>query len=138
MKAEDELNSMLKVWDKYGITDHSTRNGAIARNVLGEELGRFEDTPTNYTIDQSTRDRLLVHGRQDVAHALLNTILLTNALIPKKEGRFERWWRLGCTGVGLIAFFGYLYFAKPRCDPGFVPGLVPGSGWVCLAGYKSN
>jgi hypothetical protein len=135
MKAEEDLNSTLKVFDRLDITDHSTRNGAIAKNVLDEELGRFEDTPRNYSIDKATRDRLLVHGRQDVAHALLNTIILTKALV-RNEGRFEKWWRAGWCVLGVAAVFGYLFLAKPECASGFVAGIVPGTGWTCLAGYK--
>jgi len=47
--------------------------GAIARNVLHEEIGLYADAQPTYHLDQETRDRLLAHARQDAAHALINT-----------------------------------------------------------------
>jgi hypothetical protein len=50
-------------------------NGVIARSTLHGELGYLDDgNPTGYDLDDETRDRLIAHGRQDSAHALLNTI----------------------------------------------------------------
>jgi hypothetical protein len=45
-------------------------NHIIARNVLDSELGRFADELPVYHLDQETRDRLLVHARQDAAEAM--------------------------------------------------------------------
>jgi hypothetical protein len=50
-------------------------NHTLALNVLDFDLGRHPELPPNdYGLDQRTRDRLLVHARQDAAEALLHTI----------------------------------------------------------------
>lgn len=41
---------------------------ALGQNILREELGYFGDwTGSGYKLDQTTRDRLLAHSRQDIA-----------------------------------------------------------------------
>jgi hypothetical protein len=43
---------------------------AMAFNVLQKDLGEFEDSTTiDYGLDESTRDRLIAHARQDAAMA---------------------------------------------------------------------
>jgi hypothetical protein len=44
-----------------------------AGNILAADLGRYSDLPPEYNLDEATRDRLIAHTRQEVAHALLNT-----------------------------------------------------------------
>lgn len=60
---------------------------AIAKNLLDEDLGLYGDPPRYYDLDQATRDRLLVHARQDAAHALINTgdILNQLAIIARRS-----------------------------------------------------
>jgi hypothetical protein len=59
----------------------SIENLLIARDVVQEELGRDPEAPQpEYIIDREAADRLLFHTRQDVAHALLNTITLLDNL----------------------------------------------------------
>jgi hypothetical protein len=62
-------------------------NSVVARNTLQEDLGRYSSGGHHYNLDQDTRDRLLVHARQDAAHALLNTISMM------KEMQKSRRWR---------------------------------------------
>ena len=43
---------------------------AMARNILRDDLGEFEDsTGFTYDVDEPTRDRLIAHARQDAAMA---------------------------------------------------------------------
>jgi hypothetical protein len=50
-------------------------NHTLALNLLDFDLGRHPDIPPNdYGLDQRTRDRLLVHARQDAAETLLHAI----------------------------------------------------------------
>jgi hypothetical protein len=60
-------------------------NAAIAKNVLHEELGYYSDQPCSYNLDQSTRDTLLAHARQDAAHALVINISLLRESAQLKE-----------------------------------------------------
>lgn len=66
-----------------GLTSEHQENLAIARNVTNEEMGRYGEHALEYSLQQKTKDTLLAHGRQDVAHALCNTksILDQNARI---------------------------------------------------------
>jgi hypothetical protein len=53
------------------------KNQLIARDVSREELGSDPAAPQpEYVINREATDRLIFHTRQDVAHALLNTITL--------------------------------------------------------------
>jgi hypothetical protein len=46
----------------------SGSNEALGQNILREEIGYFGPWEgPKYSLDQETRDRLLAHGRQDVA-----------------------------------------------------------------------
>lgn len=84
--AEEHLKWQLGFASRYGIKKPSELNALTARNVLHEELGYF-DGPSgrNYQIDQDVRDRLIVHGRQDAAHALLNSITILEEISRLKR-----------------------------------------------------
>lgn len=71
-----------------------------ARNVLADDLGRFDDSArVDYDLDQPTRDRLLVHSRQDVA-------MLYYALVKvEREARTARVWSWACLLVLLIVLY---------------------------------
>lgn len=45
-------------------------DAATAQNVLHEDLGYFATKSAEYDLDQTTRDKLLAHARQDAAHAV--------------------------------------------------------------------
>jgi hypothetical protein len=68
------------------------KNRLIAQDVTREELGRDPAAPQpEYVIDRQATDRLLFHTRQDVAHALLNTItLLENVRKLERRSRNNR------------------------------------------------
>jgi hypothetical protein len=68
------------------------KNQLIARDVAREELGRDPASPQpEYVMDREAIDRLLFHTRQDVAHALLNTItLLDNVRKLERRSRNNR------------------------------------------------
>jgi hypothetical protein len=70
-EAEKVLASVLEMTPKSA--GASKTNYAVARNVFQEEIGRYGEFAIEYHFNQQTRDILLAHGRQDVAHALLNT-----------------------------------------------------------------
>lgn len=71
-----------------------------ARNVLDDDLGRFDDSgKVDYDLDQPTRDRLLAHSRQDVA-------MVYFALVKaEQEARTARMW----SWVGLLVSLIVLY-----------------------------
>ncbi len=58
----------------YG-PDAFRENGIIAREIAHEPVEALghEHRSSDYYLDERARDSLLVHGRQDAAHALLNT-----------------------------------------------------------------
>jgi hypothetical protein len=70
-EAEKTLASALAMVPKSG--GASKANYLIARNVFQEEIGRYGEFDMEYRFNQKTNDILLAHGRQDAAHALLNT-----------------------------------------------------------------
>lgn len=72
-EAETVLAAALEEIPK---SDVSKANCLIARNVFHEEIGLYGGFDFGYQFDQQKRDILLAYGRQDVAHALLNTISL--------------------------------------------------------------
>jgi hypothetical protein len=89
--AEATLRDILDSLEKYGPTE-SNRNLIVAKNTMDEELGRFGKEHLNeYHFDELTRDRLVVHTRQDAAHALCNTISLLDkiSLLNRRISRFE-------------------------------------------------
>jgi hypothetical protein len=63
LKTQRDLFIWGSNWNKQA-------NHVVARNVLHAELGRYSDDLPIYNLDQETRDRLLVHARQDAAEAL--------------------------------------------------------------------
>lgn len=84
--AEDHLRSQIAMAKDTGTKLPSDINGLIARNVLHEELGYFPKSRIRqYRLDEATRDRLLVHGRQDAAHALLNSITILEEISRLKR-----------------------------------------------------
>jgi hypothetical protein len=91
-EAEAALKSMLQTSRKLGQTKHSELNLWVARNTFEEEIGRFgDDHLVDYGLDERKRDLLIAHGRQDVAHALCNTIHILDEieLLKKRSRRFE-------------------------------------------------
>jgi hypothetical protein len=70
ISAEDDLRMRLRAIREIG-DDRGFANATIARNVLHEDLGYFDTSLQTYNLDEATRDRLLVHARQDAAHAVI-------------------------------------------------------------------
>ncbi|MHC2454523.1 hypothetical protein ACVMIX_001164 [Rhizobium leguminosarum] len=76
--AEADLKVRLDAIRSLG-GDQAAVDAAIARNILHEELGQFEDSAlATYNLDDTTRDRLIAHARQDAAHAIMGIGTLTN------------------------------------------------------------
>ncbi len=98
----DELKKDLEnIHPMHGwLSVDQQRQEARARNVLDDDLGRFDDSEkVDYELDQPTRDRLLAHSRQDVA-------MVYYALIEaKQEARTARIW----SWLGLIVSLIVLY-----------------------------
>jgi hypothetical protein len=72
-ESEAALASALKTRKSMGITSEHQANYLVAKNVADEEMGRYGEYPLEYSLQQKTKNTLLAHGRQDVAHALCNT-----------------------------------------------------------------
>jgi hypothetical protein len=71
--AGEHLKMLLGMARDMGTKDSNSLNAIVAKNILQEELGLFRDHQRTYGLDPETRNRLLVHARQDAAHAVLNT-----------------------------------------------------------------
>ncbi|MGN6471972.1 MAG: hypothetical protein ACTHLC_20560 [Rhizobiaceae bacterium] len=78
-------------------------DGEVARITLHDELGHYGENPNVYDLDDQTRDRLIVHARQDAAHAL-TTALSTADKINKIANRLSAL-ILGCTLLILLAIW---------------------------------
>src|ERR1700681_2660859 len=76
VQAEATLASALAMHPKLGVKGESKANFLVAKNVLDEEMGGYGEYTVEYQFGQKTRDVLLVHGRQDAAHAACNTTSL--------------------------------------------------------------
>ena len=72
----EALRISLDTLKQFRSTSELEINSVIARHTLHAELGYFSDPQIGYGLDDSERDRLIAHGRQDAAYALLNTISL--------------------------------------------------------------
>jgi hypothetical protein len=60
-----------------------------ARNILDDDLGLFDDsTCFNYDLDDTTRDRLIAHSRQDIAMVYY---ALVSAEAEARYARFLSW-----------------------------------------------
>lgn len=89
LKAKESLKEDMWSLKELGLNTVVKRNGAVAKNVLDEEMGLFGEPYEIYSLDEPTRDRLLAHGRQDAAHALVNSISTIELL--EKVLRAIRW-----------------------------------------------
>jgi hypothetical protein len=85
-KAEEHLKQQLAFAKETGPRNASFLNSIIAKNVLHEDLGRFDSFLQRYNLDEDTRDRLIAHARQDAAHALINTITLLEQIRALRHG----------------------------------------------------
>jgi hypothetical protein len=71
-EAETTLASALKMVPS-GLKGASKANYLITQNVVHEERELYGEYAFEYHFNQKTSNILLAHGRQDAAHALLNT-----------------------------------------------------------------
>jgi hypothetical protein len=85
-KAEEHLIQQLAMARETGARDANLLNSIVAKNVLHEDLGRFDTIPQWYRLDTDTRDRLIAHARQDAAHALFNTATLLEQVRTLRRG----------------------------------------------------
>lgn len=71
----EDLNSRLKAIDDLPFSKKSKHRGkldATSANILQDDLGQFSDSiKFDYHLDDTTRDRLIAHARQDAAMAYL-------------------------------------------------------------------
>ena len=88
-------------------------NRVTAKEILQEEMGQRSLPQPEYGLDQTTRDRLLAHTRQDAAHALLNTVTLMKEVreLRRRSAAFENTVAL----TFLILFIGWAW--GPRLFP---------------------
>lgn len=91
----------LKSLKDFGNYSETTANGAVARNVLHEELGYYGEMGQEYRLSKQTSDILLAHARQDAAHALANTTTLL-----KQVDELKQYMRLlvGAATIAAIVF----------------------------------
>lgn len=75
-KNVKRIQATIKARHALGLKGESWDNQAIARDVLFDDLGYNRADRPHYHLDDQTKDILLVHARQDAAHALSNTISL--------------------------------------------------------------
>jgi hypothetical protein len=85
-KAEENLIQQLSFAKETGPKDANFLNSIVARNILHEDLGRFDTRLRRYGLDDDTRDRLIAHARQDAAHALVNTATLLEQVKALRRG----------------------------------------------------
>ena len=67
--AEEALAITMKAMRELGASEEAI-DAAAAKNVLHEDLGYFKSETQSYNLDDKTRDKLIVHTRQDVANAV--------------------------------------------------------------------
>lgn len=74
--AQQRLASAVRMQRELGMKGDNWDNYAVAQATLHDELGYNGTQRHPYSLDEATRDILIVHGRQDAAHALANTTAL--------------------------------------------------------------
>jgi hypothetical protein len=84
---------------------------AIAENILEADLGEHADVQRVYNLDQETRDRLLVHAREDAAIVLRYTSSLVDEVraLRKDLRELER-------GVSLVLVIGLVVYGLKSGD----------------------
>jgi hypothetical protein len=98
LKAQRSISLPGSDWNKQA-------NHLVARNVLHSELGRYADSQPIYALDQETRDRLLVHARQDAAEAMCHARSLMDEVHQLKSAL------RGVSLTALVLFAAYLLWA---------------------------
>jgi hypothetical protein len=98
----DALNAVLKdIRAERGLLPRQQEIWqARSRNVLDDDLGIFDDSgEADYCLEDATRDRLIVHTRQDVAMAYF-------ALIDaEREAKNARIWSWASFLVSLVILY---------------------------------
>jgi len=74
-RAVEALRRQLRIAHDFGQRGQSSDNFWTARNVVDQEEGQFDD-PDKSPSAERLHQTFLRNGRQDSAHALLNTICL--------------------------------------------------------------
>lgn len=70
VKKHEDLKAEVESNREIGLRSHTSKWDTMARNVLRDDLGEFEDSiKFEYDLDVKTRDRLIAHTRQDAAMA---------------------------------------------------------------------
>lgn len=69
-----EVIAAIRELPAGGRAKKSAELNVISQNILHDDLGRFSDsTSYDYELDDTTRDRLIAHARQDAALACLTS-----------------------------------------------------------------
>jgi len=87
-ERNEQLKGALLGQRIAGLKGDTWDNHAIARDIVHNELGYTGNRRPPYNLDQDTRDILLVHARQDAAHALANTVSLLKVVRTLKLATF--------------------------------------------------
>lgn len=91
----------------YG-ADAFRENGIIAREVAHEPVENKGKEPrsSDYYLDERSRDSLLVHGRQDASHALLNTKTIMDDVAALRR-ELRAWRVVGLVALALLAWIAW-------------------------------
>jgi hypothetical protein len=111
--AEEAYAAALKAMERITDPTEDRRGFAdqtLAKNILEAELGEYSDWQPEYFIDETTRDRLIAHTRQDAAHALLSTLrLIFEVRELHRHLQITRYILTGLCGVLLLLMLFGLY-----------------------------
>lgn len=80
-KPNSDLKDHIEMLKEIGRRGAAWRGYAVAEYTVKQELNCNDSSIIlEYGLDDATRDRLIVHGRQDAAHALCNTVFCLGAI----------------------------------------------------------
>lgn len=98
--VDKKIAGALSALDKGSVTYENDRNCLIARFSVHSERTGEGQAPGRMDLSDEATERLLFYGRQDAAHALLNTISLLSDMRDLKRSIRRQTWFLG--GVALL------------------------------------
>jgi hypothetical protein len=75
-KYNDQIRAQIAAQRDLGMKGDFWNNHAIARGVVNEDIDPDNYVHGMYHLNETMRDTLLAHTREDAAHALLNTTSL--------------------------------------------------------------
>lgn len=84
--TRESIRADLDARKVMGQSGEIVRSEVIARAMLDQDLGYHSDSPRHdYGLDDTTRDRLIAHARQDAANAQGDAMAAYKAAIVAKR-----------------------------------------------------